>query len=99
LEEYGIEEELQLFFKERLVDMIGNGEGTLINKVLTMFDEGFNLSQGTAITIYKHMLARKILGVDMNKEISFNQPCNTVQILANKEVNHYGSNYKHANQL
>lgn len=99
LEEYGIEEEIQLFLKERLVEMIGNGDGNLISKVLTMFDEEFNLSQGTAITIYKHMLARKILGVDMNKEIAFNQPCNTVQILANKGVNHYGSNYKHANQI
>lgn len=100
LEEYGIEEELQIFLKERLVEMLGNGEGILINKVLTMFDAEFNLSQGTAIAIYKHMLARKILGVDMNKkEISFNQPCNTVQILADKEVNHYGFNYKFANQL
>lgn len=99
LEEYGIEDEMQLFLKERLLDTIANGESELIIEVLTKFDDEFNLNQGTAIAIYKHMLARKIIGVDMNREISFNQSCNTVQVLTQNEVNSYGSNYKHANQI
>lgn len=99
LEEYGIEDEMQSFLKERLVDMIGNGEDKPISEILTSFDDEFNLEQGTAIAIYKHMIARKIVGVDMNKTISFKYPCHTVKILSKNEVYRYDTYYKHANQI
>ncbi|MCH1627215.1 TnsA endonuclease C-terminal domain-containing protein [Ferdinandcohnia quinoae] len=99
LEEYGIEDEMQSFLKERLVDMIGNGEDKPISEILTSFDDEFNLEQGTAIAIYKHMIARKIVGVDMNKTISFKYPCHTVKILSENEVYRYDTYYKHANQI
>ncbi|WP_071396604.1 heteromeric transposase endonuclease subunit TnsA [Bacillus tuaregi] len=99
LEEYGIEDEMQSFLKERLVDMIGNGEGKQLNEILNSLDIEYKLDQGTAITIYKHMLARKIVGVDMNKSISFKQPCHTVKILSKGKVDSYDTYYKHANQV
>ncbi|WP_327991919.1 TnsA endonuclease C-terminal domain-containing protein [Heyndrickxia sporothermodurans] len=99
LEEYGIEEEMQGFLKNRLVDMIGNSETKKINEILSMFDNEFNIDQGTGIAIYKHLLSRKILSVDMNEAISFKQSCNSVQILTKAEVGNSGSNYKYANPI
>jgi hypothetical protein len=99
LEEYGINDEIQVFFKNRLVDMIGNSETKQINEILSMFDSEFNIDQGTGIAIYKHLLSRKILSVNMNEVISFNQPCNSVQILTKIGVDNNGSNYKYVNQI
>lgn len=99
LEEYGIDDEMQVFLKNRLVDMIGNSEAKQINEILNMFDSEFNIDQGTGIAIYKHLLSRKILSVNMSEEISFNKPCNSVQILTKTEVSDNGSNYKYANQI
>lgn len=99
LEEYGISDEMQGFLKNRLVDMIGNSETKQINEILSMFDIEFNIDQGTGMAIYKHLLSRKILSVNMNEVISFNQPCNSVQILTKEEVGDNGSNYKYANQI
>lgn len=99
LEEYGIEDEMQIFLKNRLVDMIGNSETKQINEILSMFDSEFNIDQGTGITIYKHLLSRKILSVNMNEAISFNQPCNSVQILTKAEVGDNASNCKYVNQI
>ncbi|NRD76571.1 TnsA endonuclease C-terminal domain-containing protein [Bacillus sp. BRMEA1] len=99
LEEYGIKDKMQGFLKNRLVDMIGNSETKQINEILSMFDNEFNIDQGTGIAIYKHLLARKILSVNMNEAISFNQPCNSVQILTRTEVDNNGSNYKYANPI
>lgn len=99
LEEYGIGDEMQKFLKNRLVDMIGNSETKAINEILSMFDSEFNIDQGTGITIYKHLLSRKILRVNMNEAILFNQPCNSVQILTKAEVGDNASNYKYVNQI
>ena len=99
LEEYGIGDEMQVFLKNRLVDMIGNSETKQINEILNMFDSEFNIDQGTGIAIYKHLLSRKILSVKMNEEISFNKPCNSVQILTKAEVGDNASNYKYVNQI
>ncbi|MBB2481363.1 TnsA endonuclease C-terminal domain-containing protein [Bacillus sp. APMAM] len=99
LGEYGIGDEMQVFLKNRLVDMIGNSETKQISEILSMFDSEFNIDQGTGIAIYKHLLSRKILSVNMKEEISFNQPCNSVQILTKAEVGDNGSNNKYANQI
>lgn len=99
LDEYGIGDEMQKFLKNRLVDMIGNSETKQIKEILSMFDSEFNIDQGTGIVIYKHLLSRKILIVNMDEAISFNQPCNSVHILTKAEVGDNGSNYKYANQI
>ncbi|MEI0738997.1 TnsA endonuclease N-terminal domain-containing protein [Paenibacillus sp. JTLBN-2024] len=46
LEEYGIDDEMQVFLKNRLVDMIGNSEAKQINEILNMFDSEFNIDHG-----------------------------------------------------
>ena len=76
---YLIDEKLNI--KDFLEEWIYfNGE--LIQN-LKYFDEKYNNNPGTGISIYRHLLARKVLLVDMNKIIDLKENVKNIKINKN----------------
>lgn len=57
-----------------------NGE---LLKNLKDFEKKYNYEHGTGISIYRHLLARKTLLVDMNKDIDLSEDVNNIRINRN----------------
>lgn len=66
---YLIDEELNI---NAFLDELNYFSGELL-KNLKYFDEKYNYEHGTGISIYRHLLARKLIHVDMNKEIDLHE--------------------------
>ncbi|WP_394884243.1 TnsA endonuclease C-terminal domain-containing protein [Clostridium butyricum] len=43
-----------------------------IRKLMSRFDKEYNLSQGSALFLFKYLIASKSITVDMDKEIDIN---------------------------
>ncbi|AKA71485.1 heteromeric transposase endonuclease subunit TnsA [Clostridium scatologenes] len=77
-------EDLVLEYTKRIVDV-----NSSIRKVSSLFDKDMNLHKGTGISIFKHLLAKKIILInllepmDINKKLQFNLSEN----LLHKEFN------------
>lgn len=60
-------------------------EGNLLPN-LTDFDKAYNFEQGTALSLYKHTLAKKILVVDMTKKIDINEDVQNIKIQKHQDA-------------
>lgn len=85
LDAYGIEEKEQLFYKDFLINLLGNFKSKSIKEVLIQFDNQLELEGGTGLLIFKYLLARKAVNIDMNKLIDLEQPCLAINILDHEE--------------
>lgn len=97
LEEYGMGLKDQLFFEDYLLNTIRDFQNKSIKESLFHFDEKLGFEDGTGLLIFKHLLARKIVEVDMNKAINLEQPCSTVNVLVQEEG--LDAFYKHADSI
>lgn len=67
--------ELDGAFMERI-----NDNPKTMRTILMDFDKDYTLENGTALYIFKHLIADKKIKVDMNQEISLNKPSNQLII-------------------
>ncbi|MGD6834421.1 TnsA endonuclease N-terminal domain-containing protein [Sutcliffiella halmapala] len=56
-------------------------------KNLQAFDEKHNFEMGTAISLYKHALAKKLLKVDMNQKIDLKEDVGNIFLMSYFDVN------------
>lgn len=71
------------------ISRVSDTDGKSIRNISKIFDDDMCLPKGSGITIFKHLLARKIIKVDITKEINIDRPME-VEILEssiNKEFN------------
>lgn len=54
--------------------------GTLLDN-LKEFDQKYNFELGTAISLYKHALSKKLLKVDMDRKIDINEEINNISVV------------------
>lgn len=85
LEDYGFNLNEQLFYEDYLIKLIRDNQYKSIKEVLFCFDKKFEFEDGTGLLFFKHLLARKIVKVNMNKAINLEESCSTVNILVKKE--------------
>lgn len=85
LDEYAIKGEEQLLYKDYLLKLIANFQDSPVKEVVIRFDNQLNTEDGTGLLIYKHLLARKMLKVNMNKPIDLEQPCSEITIVHREE--------------
>lgn len=60
-----------------------------VRYISKVFEEDMSLPKGSSISIFKHLLARKIIMVDITKEIDINKPMDItiLESILNKEFN------------
>jgi len=97
LEEYGMNLKDQLFYEDYLLNTIRDFQNKSIKESLFHFDEKLGIEDGTGLLIFKHLLARKIVKVDMNKAINLEQPCSIINVLVQEEG--LDAFYKHADSI
>ncbi|PLR80080.1 heteromeric transposase endonuclease subunit TnsA [Bacillus canaveralius] len=61
-------------------------KGALLENLQT-FDEKYNFEMGTAISLYKHALAKKLLKVGMNKKIDLKENVGNILLMSYSDVN------------
>ncbi|SFQ87191.1 TnsA endonuclease C terminal [Bacillus mycoides] len=60
--------------------------GTVLEN-LQAFDVRYNFEMGTAISLYKHALAKKLLKVDMNKKIDLREEVSNILLTSYSNIN------------
>jgi hypothetical protein len=78
LGEYGFKKEEEIIYRDYLLKLITDFQGSTVKEVVNKFDKELNTENGTGLLLYKHLLARKILKVNMNKPINLEQPCSEI---------------------
>jgi hypothetical protein len=81
LGEYGLKEEDQMIYRDYLLKLIADSQDSTVKEVVNQFDDQLNTENGTGLLIYKHLLARKIVKIDMNKPIDLEQLCSEITIV------------------
>ncbi|MQR93686.1 TnsA endonuclease C-terminal domain-containing protein [Fictibacillus phosphorivorans] len=81
LDEYGLREQEQVIYRDYLLKLIAESQDSTIKDIVYQFDSQLNTENGTGLLLYKHLLARKMLKVDMNKPIDLEQPCSEITIV------------------
>lgn len=81
LDEYGFEKEEQIIYRDYLLKLIAEFQDSTIKEVVIQFDNQLNAESGTGLLIYKHLLAKKLVKINMNKPIDLEQPCSEIIIL------------------
>lgn len=71
-EDIGIPLDQFEFLRAALLDDLGRTEGRL-DVCLTSFDQLFKLDRGTGLMLFKHLIANKLVGVDMFKRIDISR--------------------------
>jgi hypothetical protein len=97
LDEYGLREEDQVIYREYLLNLITKFQDSTIKEVIHQFDSQLNTENGTGLLLYKHLLARKMLKVDMSKPIDLEQPCSEITIVDRGED--IDAFYQHVNSM
>lgn len=64
-----------------MLKLIAEFQDSTIKEVVTQFDNQLNAENGTGLLIYKHLLARKMVKINMNKPIDLEQPCSEIIIV------------------
>ncbi len=67
-----------------LIDTIRNSSDSL-RSVIDAFDQELHLEVGTGLLLFKHLIARHKLIVDLNKEINFNMSTSCIQVVSEIE--------------
>jgi hypothetical protein len=65
-----------------LKDKLQTGNGS-ISGLTTKLDEEMNLSSGTSLSVFKHLIARKEVLLGMTKRLDFTRSVKTIQGIAN----------------
>lgn len=81
LDEYGFGKEEQIIYRDYMLKLIAEFQDSTIKEVVTQFDNQLNAENGTGLLIYKHLLARKMVKINMNKPIDLEQPCSEIIIV------------------
>lgn len=97
LDEYGINEEELNIYKDYLLKLIADFQNSTAKEVVTQFDNQLEAENGTGLLIYKHLLARKVLKVNMNKPIDLEQLCSEITIVDKGEDS--DAFYQHVNSI
>ncbi|WP_368901895.1 TnsA endonuclease C-terminal domain-containing protein [Oceanobacillus oncorhynchi] len=85
LEEYGISESNQLLYADYLLKLLRDYQGKPIKEVLSIYDNNMDLEDGMGLLIFKHLLARQVIKINMNRPINIDQLCSTINILDYEE--------------
>ncbi|MCM3715861.1 TnsA endonuclease N-terminal domain-containing protein [Alkalihalobacillus oceani] len=86
-----LSEDINPTLKEILLNHLIKETEPLI-KVLNDFDIDYQLTEGTALAIFKHMLAQKRITVDVTKKIDLTQPaCDFASILDRSTSERWGT--------
>lgn len=76
-----------------LIDGILNNSDRFILELVTKLDKGFNTEVGTYLSIFKFLLSRKIVGIDMKKKIDLqNLSCKEIIIHGGVNFNAFCKN-------
>lgn len=78
LGEYGLKEEEQVIYRDYLLKLIAESQDSTIKEVVNEFDNQLKTEKGTGLLIYKHLLARKIVKINMNKPIDLGLSCSEI---------------------
>jgi hypothetical protein len=70
-----------LLLARTLKDRLRTGNGS-ISGITTKLDEEMNLSGGTSLAVFKHLLARKEVLLDMSKKLDFTCSVKSIQAIA-----------------
>jgi hypothetical protein len=70
-----------LSLSKMLKDRLRTGSGS-ISSVTTRLDEEMNLSGGTSLSVFKHLVARKEVLLDMSKKLDFTCSVKSIQGIA-----------------
>ncbi|AIF42153.1 heteromeric transposase endonuclease subunit TnsA [Virgibacillus sp. SK37] len=97
LDEYGLGEKEQIIYRDYLLKLIAESQDRTAKEVVTQFDNQLNAENGTGLLIYKHLLARKVLKVNMNKPIDLEQLCSEITIVDKGEDS--DAFYQHVNSI
>lgn len=97
LGEYGIEEKEQAFLRDCLLNVLREFKNKSVKEALSKFDNQLGLDGGTGLLIFKHVIARKIVKVEMTKPIDLEMPCSNIYIVSGKEEFH--DFHQHVNSI
>jgi len=64
-----------------LLEKLETGTGTILNN-LKEFDELYHLEKGTALALYRHTIANKLIKVDMTKKFDLTADLSTIEVLS-----------------
>lgn len=85
LQEFGVMQSEQMIYGDYLLKLLKDYQKTSIKEVLSIFDNNMDLEDGTGLLIFKHLLARQAIKINMNKPINIEQLCSTINILDYEE--------------
>lgn len=97
LDEYGIKDEEQVIYIDYMLKLIANYQDSPVKDVAIQFNNDLNTEDGTGLLIYKHLLARKIVKINMNKPINLDLPCSEVTFVDKGEG--IGAFYQHVDSI
>jgi hypothetical protein len=81
LGEYGFKKEEETIYRDYLLKLITDSQANTVKEVVNKFDNELNTENGTGLLLYKHLLARKVVKINMNKPINLEQPCSEITIV------------------
>jgi hypothetical protein len=64
-----------------LLEKLNTGTGTILNH-LKELDEVYHLQKGTALALYRHTIANKLVKIDMTKKIDLTAELSTIEVSA-----------------
>ncbi|WP_339181675.1 TnsA endonuclease N-terminal domain-containing protein [Oceanobacillus sp. FSL W7-1293] len=64
-----------------LVERLKTGNGTILN-ALKEFDEHYHLEKGTALALYRHSIAKKLVKLDMTQKFDLTSDLSTIKVLS-----------------
>lgn len=69
----------------KILELKLNENSNTIREIVTDFDYEYNLQQGMGLLIFKYLIAKKRIEIDINSKIDLNVPANTSLIIKSKE--------------
>lgn len=64
-----------------LLEKLKTCTGTILNN-LKEFDELYHLEKGTALALYRHLIANKLVKLDMTKKFDLADDLSTIEVLS-----------------